>query len=369
MLIGTLKYFFDQSIGQSSAFCYRGPFSDRFTNSILDIASTTSEEKKREPSTQRKVSFMLVECFQNILKHAESIPGDNKVWNDDGMFSFSDSGTSFTIDTINLIQSGDAGKIASLVSQVNSLSGEELKQFYLHHLRNNELSSKSGAGLGLIELARKSGQKILYDTIPLNDGFSLFQQRVALKNGDSELVMPDKSQLIYTKSVYERLMKEDVFLFYKGEFSQKSILPLLELVEHNIHSDHQPGIKRRRVGHVLVEVLQNVSKYTSEKNASESSGIFMIGREESSLFILVGNEVSISEKLFLEEKLDYLTSLDDEELKELHRNAMKASLRFENKSRSGLGLIEVMKVSSSKLEYEFFESGYNKYLFVMNVKV
>lgn len=368
MLINTVKYFFDQTSGRSSAFCYRGPFIEKFTNSILDIAATSSQEKRREPSAKRKVSFMLVECFQNILKHSESAPIEKNVWQDDGMFSFSDTGTSFSIDTINLILTQDADKIAGLVSQVNSLSGEELKQFYLHHLKTNELSAKSGAGLGLIELARKSGQKILHKTQKLNADFSLFQQRVALNESGETNHTGDK-ELDLSKDVYDRLIHDDVFLFFKGEFSQKSILPLLDLVEHNIQPDSRPNVKSRRAGHVLVEILQNIAKYTSGETETNSSGIFMIGRQNGSLFILAGNEVNISEKLFLEEKLEYLTSLDDDELRELHKHAMRASLRFENKTRSGLGLIEVVKASTSKLEYEFFESGHNKFLFVINVKV
>lgn len=368
MLSHTIKYFFDQTSGRGSAFCYRGPFIERFTNSILDIAATTSQEKQREPSAHRKVSFMLVECFQNILKHAESVPVEKNIWKDDGMFSFSDNGESFTIDTINLIQSQDADKIAGLVAHVNSLSGEELKQFYLHHLKTNELSSKSGAGLGLIELARKSGQKILHKTQPLNNNFSLFQQRVALNNG-IELSGIDACELELSKDVYDRLIRDDVFLFFKGEFSQKSLLPLLDLVEHNIDAEYKSEVKRRKVGHVLVEILQNIAKYTSAESGSNSNGIFMIGRQHDDMFILAGNEVNFSEKLFLEEKLEYLLSLDGEELKQLHKQAMRASLRFENKMRSGLGLIEVVKASNRKLEYDFFETGNGKYLFVINVKV
>jgi len=368
MLINTVKYIFDQTSGRSSAFCYRGPFIERFTSTILDIAATSSKEKRREPSAQRKVSFMLVECFQNILKHAESVPVERNVWKDDGMFSFSDSGTSFAIDTINLIQTQDADKIEGLVAHVNSLSGEELKEFYLHHLKTNELSAKGGAGLGLIELARKSGQKIQFMTQQLNSDFALFQQRVALNNAN-EIERTDNDELVASKNFYDRLIKDDVFLFFKGEFSQKSLLPLLDLVEHNTFSKEKPHLKRRRVGHVLVEILQNIAKYTSGNEVKDSNGIFLIGRQDESMFILAGNEVNISEKLFLEEKLEYLISLDNKELKELHKQAMRASLRFENKMRSGLGLIEVVKASKSKLEYEFFESGFNKFLFVINVKV
>ena len=42
------------------------------------------------------------------------------------------------------------------------MSPEELKVHYLEKLKTTELSDKGGAGLGMIDMARKSGNKLGY---------------------------------------------------------------------------------------------------------------------------------------------------------------------------------------------------------------
>ena len=49
-----------------------------------------------------------------------------------------------------------------------------LKQYYMEHLENNQLSEKGGAGLGFITIAMKSGNKLTYEFNKINDETALF---------------------------------------------------------------------------------------------------------------------------------------------------------------------------------------------------
>jgi hypothetical protein len=73
--------------------------------------------------------------------------------------------------------------------------------------------------------------------------------------------------------------------------------------------------------------------------------------------------------MLLEEKLDYLLSLDEYELKELHKSTLRATLRFENKSNAGLGLIEVAQASGNSMQYEFIPYSRENYLFAIQVSI
>jgi len=370
MRIDTLKYFYERSIGQNPSFFYRGPFLDKFTNTILEVSKGARGHGAQDGNISKKVSFMLVECFQNILKHAENISSIEHLRCDEGMFSFKSMQGAFVINSINVIQNNEIEKLSALVAQVNSLSETDLKQYYLNHLQNNTLSEKGGAGLGLIEMARKSGQKILHNIESLDEKFSLFHQQITLLRGENRNDENFSHQLGESRAYYKKMIEEKFLLLYKGDFSQKSILPLLEIVEHNVGEKQGADRRSQKAAHVLVEVLQNISKHATLANGAESrSGIFMLGKENGSLFILAGNLVSVSEKIVLEEKLEYLSSLDNEELRELHKNTMRATLRFENKNNSGLGLIEVAKASTEALKYQFFPFGYNQFLFALEVSI
>lgn len=366
MHFNTLRYFYDKASGQNPSFYYRGPFLERFTPSILDM-SQASPGLEIQQNMGKKISYMLVECFQNVIKHAEILPDDQKDISGEGMFSFKSLNGAFVINSINLVYNKDVERLTGLVENVNSMNEADLKQYYLDKLRNNEINDKGGAGLGLIEMARKSGQKILHDTEQLNDQYSLFHQQITVRKnaGDSTEY---SSMLQESGDFYKRMTAENMVLFYKGDFNQKSIMPLLDMAEHKLH-DKSAGQKRTlRAAHVTVEVLQNISKHARPIDAdSQRFGVFMMGKMNDSLSILAGNIVPVSEKIFLEEKLDYLISLDHDGLKELHRSTLRASVRFENKTNSGLGLIEVAQASSESLRYRFYPHGEDQYLFALQV--
>jgi hypothetical protein len=359
----TLVGLFDIYQSYDSAFCYRGAFADRFTNTIIDISE--GSVFRREPMMNRKVSFLLVECFQNIVKHGENLQEDS--FKDEGIFTFHMKDKEFIINSINHIHASEILSLKELVEQVNSLDNDQLKSLYLRQLNNNsELSEKGGAGLGLIELARKSGHKLLCEFEEVQPPYARFHQQVSfLKKESTESLA--RNCIPQTIDLYSALSAKDIFLFYKGDFSQKSILSLLDIVEQNVSGNPTFNSITRKAAHVLVELLQNISKHGTSENEERKEGIFLIGKSEEQIFIQVGNIVSAKERDFLLDKLAYLSMLDQEDLKELHMAAMKASLKFENKNKSGLGLIEVVKASNGKFEYTFEALPDERYLFGFHV--
>jgi hypothetical protein len=59
--------------------------------------------------------------------------------------------------------------ISDRINQINSLSKEELKALYKLILNNEEFSEKGGGGLGMIDMARKTGTKMEYEFLPVNE--------------------------------------------------------------------------------------------------------------------------------------------------------------------------------------------------------
>jgi anti-sigma regulatory factor (Ser/Thr protein kinase) len=363
-----LKYFDKKASGHKASFYYRGPFLEKFTHTFIDISQGTGNHVQTDSGLGKKMSFVIVECFQNILKHAENRESIGHLMEDEGMFSFKNIDGSFVLNSINVVNNPEAVKIENLVSKVNSLNEEDLKLYYLENLKNNPISERGGAGLGLIELARKSKQKIHYKIEDLNNGYSHFHQQITLKKSDQQ--KDHSHHLEHSGELYKMMIADDIVLMYKGEFTQRSILPLLELAEYNARDKSMDQRKTLRAAHVTVEMLQNISKHGKKQTDSEiNQGIFMLGKKEDKLILTAGNIVNISEKILLEEKLDFLVSLDEYELKELHKSTLRASIRFENKHNSGLGLIEVAQASGNSILYDFIPYSPENYLFAIQVAI
>ncbi len=344
-----------------SAFCYRGAFSEQFTGTIIDISEGAAF--RTDGSVNRKVSFLLVECFQNIIRHGENMTAQ-ETHLDDGIFTFQMNHQGFIINSINHILNNEIDQLKTWVDQVNSMDPKELKELYLRQLSNNEMSSKGGAGLGLIELARKSGQKLIYEFEEFRPPFAKFHQQVSFIQKENEI---DFNKIHETKELHSRLSGENAFLFYKGDFSQKSILPLLDIVEQNVSGGSSLTSMTRKVAHILVELLQNISKHSQVDEKGRKEGIFIIGKNQNEMFIQCGNEVNTEEKYVLEQNLNYLTSLSQEEIADLHKTAMVASLKFENKNKSGLGLIEIIKAAVKGVQYTFEPIGADRFIYAVNV--
>jgi hypothetical protein len=356
----------ERTASQPVAFCYRGPFHDQFTHTILEIYDGTHPARQSQPMVNRKVSFLLVECFQNILRHGESVAGSEPDFRDDGLFSFRSIGDEFIINSINIVAGEEVADLERLMINVNSLDPNQLKELYLDQLNKARLSEKGGAGLGLIELARKSGRKVLYQFEEAPGGRKFFHQQVTFCSGEQKKEVTN--YIAETRRVYEEMASENSLLCYKGHFSQKSILPMLEIVEHNMAEGIQLSHIGRKTGHILVEILQNIARHGSGE-ASPAEGIFTLGWRDGHIVLQAGNVVDDEEKDFLTEKLTYLRGLSREELLELHKAALKASLKFENKTKSGLGLIEIARASSSPIIFDFHPFDRGHHLFVLHVSI
>jgi hypothetical protein len=64
--------------------------------------------------------------------------------------------------------------LKNLLEQVNSLDKEELTELYKKQIKEGRLSDKGGAGLGFIDIKRKTGRNLNYHFLPINEDTSFF---------------------------------------------------------------------------------------------------------------------------------------------------------------------------------------------------
>ena len=74
-----------------------------------------------------------------------------------------------------------------MLEQVNAMDKEELKAYYKEIIKNGQISSKGGAGLGLIDMARKSGEKMEYAFDQIDDRLSFFTLQIKVKRKKEEI--------------------------------------------------------------------------------------------------------------------------------------------------------------------------------------
>lgn len=261
------------------------------------------------------------------------------------MFLLRNINNTYFITSINLIENKKIASLRSKLEDIKALSNEDLKNLSWQTLTNNELSDKGGAGIGLIEIARKSNKKIKFDFESFNNNFSLFYIQIETGNEDIHITMDS------SKALYKILNSKNIHLLYKDNFSQKKIISLLEMIENNLSQDTEDNFIRKKVYYLLVELLQNILEHSKEYNNSKK-GILLLSKEKNKYIINTGSIIDNKKVESLKAQLNNIISLDKDELTELFKRKL-----LEEKSKksdgAGIGLIEVAKYSSDKLEFEF----------------
>ncbi len=341
---------FERLSADKISFLYHGILHDEFTEKIIDLIEKNISTNNDEVSIKNKISFLVAESFQNVLRHSEIDKDNGKNIRSLGVFILRNRNNLYYITSANLINNKDIDELKVKLSHVNELDKDKLKELYIEILNNTGFSAKGGAGLGLIQMANKSGNKIEYDFEKVNDNYSYFYFHLKIKTK-----LPDDkniSELLVSseKELCSYMYSHDSYLAYKGNFSQDNVLILLKIIERNLQANpfEYTGIKAI-IFTILTELLQNISKHAYQiKNKKE--GIFMLETSLNKYIISTGNYIENTESEIIVKKLNLLNGLDKDALKTLYLNKIRNS-EIDSEGNAGIGFIEIARDSSDKIEY------------------
>jgi hypothetical protein len=170
----------------------------------------------------------------------------------------------------------------------------------------------------------------------------------------------------------------DIYVSYSGPVWANGIDGFSEVLIKRLEFDDVPFGASQSVFSVFVEQINNMMMYSAEKeyrndpagNPLEvSKGIFILGIKDSGYFVYSGNIVTDSNAYTLRERIDHLNTLDKKELRQYHRERMKAENENPESKGAGLGLIEVARRASSPIEYDFSPYGEGHQYFSMYVVI
>lgn len=159
---------------------FKGEVTFDLIDSILKIIESRLDKMEDDRKTMKKVYNILVECLQNLCHHVDSVELDESLSNMNRtaiLIIFSDE-DAYHVVTGNYIQNENVTPLKSWLDQINSNTKDQLRELYKKILNNEQFSAKGGGGLGFIDIARKSGQKLLYNFQPVNTKYSFFSFQI-----------------------------------------------------------------------------------------------------------------------------------------------------------------------------------------------
>ncbi len=348
---------------------YRGDFADDITVRLIDLSESHFKEGKEQMSIKKKVSFLMAECFQNVIRYGEEFTADDYLQGQSGFFMTRNYFNKYYIASGNLVEHSKIILLKEKIENINKLSREELKNLYMRVLGTDEFTAKGGAGLGMIEMARKSGRKLEAEFEMISELMAYFYLQMIIDSDENNETEHKKRGLHIDHAIQlnQILRRNSIIMAYQGDFRQHTILPLLNMIEKNLMVKRTKYAAYKQLFHVLVEMLQNVMHH-GYTVGEKKEGLFTIGIEDQQFTISSANYVETANVPALKELLDYFLSLDDEQLKE----SSKTILRERDDGPyggSGLGVIDIIRASYSKPSYVIVPVDDEKFLFYLNVKV
>ncbi len=158
---------------------FKGEITSDIINMVLQIMETRLDAVSEKSSVRKKIFNVLVECMQNLYHHAEA-EVEGQIDTRRAMLELFYDNEFYFILTGNYIKNNAIQHLKERIDRVNSLSKEDLRKYYREILDNNSISDKGGADLGMIDMARKSGQKLDYHFTEVNDTLSFFDLKVKI---------------------------------------------------------------------------------------------------------------------------------------------------------------------------------------------
>ncbi len=349
-------------------FVYRGEITERNSLPLLTLLENEMKDDSYGFVGRKRLFMYVLENLQNIVKH-----GDRSGHGDMSLVAYSKTVDGYTITTGNIIASEHVNDLKKRLDRVNDLDINEIKILYRQILDSSEFSNKGGAGLGLIEMAIKTGNRLDYEFVPVDKGFSYFILSKTVDSSGVGVNTGNGDRRFESDSVVhlEHLMAENkIYMIWSGHLTPGIGEEVLSLTEAKLTEEDIDSALRKRVFNIMIEILENVSKYNPGKVAENKFGmpVVLVRLEKGKYMLTTGNLILNSQVGDLKDKLDKINSIGKEGLKTLFYESL-SSQSIDTDSTGNMGLISMARKSGSKLNYQFEKINDQYSYFMLTVSV
>jgi len=351
------------------SYVYRGFFNQQITDSILSLTEVNLKTEEHSSKMKKRVYAIMVEGLQNITRHQNDTA---KISNNNthGLFIIKRNEEKYYITTGNATEKTSIPVITKLIEKINSLNNEELKDYYKQVLSDGELSKKGGAGLGLIDMARKSGNKLSYRFVDLNKDDTYFYLHTIPALEDitiSDFNKIAKESLDNIIEIHKTLNNEDIKLIYNGVMNQESLKGLLQTIEG--HLTEEPD-QKNKMFYIVMEMLQNIVKHASNPNNEEGGnpGIFFISDKDGKHLLTAGNYIKTENANELTNKINNVNKLTEEEIFKFYDESL-FNFDIDDTKKAGLGIIDLKIKSKNQIGHFLKKIDDNYSFFSLQVQI
>lgn len=333
-------------------FIYRGAVTGPNSVSLLFLLEKDMLNSEFGLTGRKRLFMFVLESLQNVSRHINS-----SEYADMSLVVYSRNESGYTVTTGNVIHKDEEAGLREQLVFLNGLEKEELRELYREKLGRTSLSEKGGAGLGLIEMAKKTGNKLDFDFRKIDDDLLYF---ILSKSVDATGQSMNKGQqkLIFRGDNVMRLEKmmgdNNIASVWSGQLTSDIERQVLSFTETRMNEEDLALAEQRKIFNIMLECLQNIAKYKPGPDIEKKLGlpVAMMVMEDDGVRITTGNIIRNSSIPRLREKLNTVNGYDRKGLTELYRITLSGD-KLKAEQTGILGLIDIARKSRNKLDYDF----------------
>ena len=161
-------------------FSFSGPMSHEIIEGIGSaIRVKIGEGANGDRKAALKVFAIFVEQVENVINYSVEKDYEESQLSF-GIVVIGRKDDHFFISGGNKIQTAKVEKLESNLSKLISMNKDELKAFYKEKRRSAKEDDSKGAGIGFIEMARKSTKPIEYSFETIDSEYSFFTIKISI---------------------------------------------------------------------------------------------------------------------------------------------------------------------------------------------
>lgn len=165
-------------------FAYSGYVSETVLAGVGDALKHKLFSDDIDRTTMRSVFAIFVEQMQNIIRYSsEKLPSPDLSKDAELSYGILTIGTEdghHVVQAGNLLSRDDVDRMRARLTDLQTMSRDELKAAYKAQLKSAPEAGSKGAGIGLIEIARRASKPIEFDFMDVDDASVFFALKATI---------------------------------------------------------------------------------------------------------------------------------------------------------------------------------------------
>jgi hypothetical protein len=161
---------------------FKGNLTTELVTALLEAVERKMDAIEPDARSRKRVFNVVMECLQNLFHHNARVVDDAAYTSPTGephgvvMIAHLEKG--YSVVTGNFMAGSDVERLKNHLDKINSMDAGALRDLYKTTLADGGFSAKGGGGLGMIDIARKSGAKLEYGFVPYDEDNAFFSLNV-----------------------------------------------------------------------------------------------------------------------------------------------------------------------------------------------